>query len=105
MKSTGIVRNTDKVGRIVLPIELRQTLYIAEGDPLEIYTEEDKIILKNIIHPVFSAEAQKKCYPYKENISALNVKRTDGQRTKSIKSCLIIYQTAFLYYYKCMAVL
>ena len=46
MKSTGIVRNTDKVGRIVLPIELRQTLYIAEGDPLEIYTEEDKIILK-----------------------------------------------------------
>ena len=48
MKSTGIVRNTDKVGRIVLPIELRQTLYIAEGDPLEIYTEEDKIILKKL---------------------------------------------------------
>ncbi|EEG30431.1 transcriptional regulator, AbrB family [[Clostridium] methylpentosum DSM 5476] len=46
MKSTGIVRNTDKVGRIVLPIELRQSLYIDEGDALEIYTEDDKIILK-----------------------------------------------------------
>ena len=37
MKSTGIVRKVDELGRIVLPIELRRTLDIAERDPLEIY--------------------------------------------------------------------
>ena len=47
MKSTGIVRKVDELGRIVLPIELRRTLDIAERDPLEIYTEgNDTIILK-----------------------------------------------------------
>ena len=46
MKSTGIVRKVDELGRIVLPIELRRTLNIAEKDPLEIYVEEDSIILK-----------------------------------------------------------
>jgi transcriptional pleiotropic regulator of transition state genes len=47
MKSTGIVRKVDELGRIVLPIELRRTLDIAERDPLEIYTESnDTIILK-----------------------------------------------------------
>ncbi len=46
MKSTGIVRKMDELGRIVLPIELRRTLDIAEKDPLEIYVDEDTIILK-----------------------------------------------------------
>lgn len=46
MKSTGIVRKVDQLGRIVTPIELRRTLGIAEGDPLEIFIEEDLIILK-----------------------------------------------------------
>lgn len=47
MKSTGIVRKVDELGRIVLPIELRRTLDIAERDPLEIYIEgNDTIILK-----------------------------------------------------------
>ena len=46
MKSTGIVRKVDELGRIVLPIELRRTLDIAEKDPLEIYVSEDSIILK-----------------------------------------------------------
>ena len=45
MKSTGIVRQIDALGRIVLPIELRRTLEIAEGDPLEIYVEGGNIIL------------------------------------------------------------
>ena len=39
MKATGIVRNVDELGRIVLPIELRRTLDIAERDTLEIYVE------------------------------------------------------------------
>ena len=46
MKSTGIVRKLDELGRITLPIELRRTLNVQERDPLEIYVEEDKIILK-----------------------------------------------------------
>ena len=50
MKSTGIVRKVDELGRIVLPIELRRTLDIAEKDSLEIYVDEDSIILKKY-HP------------------------------------------------------
>lgn len=46
MKSTGIVRKLDELGRITLPIELRRTLDVQERDPLEIYVEEDRIILK-----------------------------------------------------------
>lgn len=46
MKSTGIVRKIDGLGRIVLPIELRRTLDIDLGDSIEIYTEHDMIILK-----------------------------------------------------------
>jgi transcriptional pleiotropic regulator of transition state genes len=46
MKTTGIVRQMDSLGRIVLPIELRRTLDIAQKDSLEIYVEEDRIVLK-----------------------------------------------------------
>ena len=46
MRTTGIVRKLDDLGRIVLPIELRRTLDIAERDELEIYLEDDKVILK-----------------------------------------------------------
>ncbi len=46
MKSTGIVRKVDELGRIVLPIELRRTLDIAIKDPLGIYVEGNNIILK-----------------------------------------------------------
>jgi len=46
MKSTGIVRKVDELGRVVLPIELRRTLNIDIKDSLEIYVENDSIILK-----------------------------------------------------------
>ena len=46
MKSTGIVRKLDELGRIVLPIELRRTFNIEEKDAVEIYVEGDTIILK-----------------------------------------------------------
>jgi transcriptional pleiotropic regulator of transition state genes len=46
MKSTGIVRKVDELGRIVIPIELRRTLDIEEKDALEIYVNEAEIILK-----------------------------------------------------------
>jgi AbrB family transcriptional regulator, transcriptional pleiotropic regulator of transition state genes len=46
MKSTGIVRKVDELGRVVIPIELRRTLGIAEKDALEIFVDGDRIILK-----------------------------------------------------------
>lgn len=46
MKSVGIVRKVDELGRIVLPIELRRTLDIAERDALEIFVSDDTILLK-----------------------------------------------------------
>lgn len=46
MKSTGIVRRVDELGRVVIPIELRRTLEIAEKDALEIYVDGEQIILK-----------------------------------------------------------
>lgn len=46
MKATGIVRRTDDLGRIVIPREIRRNLGIRDGDPLEIYTENNTIILQ-----------------------------------------------------------
>ncbi|MDZ5608581.1 AbrB/MazE/SpoVT family DNA-binding domain-containing protein [Bacillus pseudomycoides] len=46
MKATGIVRNTDKLGRIVIPMELRRMLNIKENDGMEIFVEDESIILK-----------------------------------------------------------
>ena len=46
MKSTGMVRKVDELGRVVLPIELRRTMDIQEKDPLEIYVEGENIILR-----------------------------------------------------------
>ena len=46
MKSTGVVRKIDELGRIVLPIEIRNNLDIKSRDAVEIFVEEDKIILK-----------------------------------------------------------
>lgn len=46
MKSTGIVRKVDELGRIVLPIELRRTLDIDERDSLEIYVDNGTVVLR-----------------------------------------------------------
>lgn len=50
MKSTGIVRKLDELGRVVLPIELRRTMDLNIHDTVEIFVEDDKIILKKY-HP------------------------------------------------------
>lgn len=49
MKSTGVVRKIDSLGRIVFPIELRRNLNLNEGDSLEIYTEGEQIILSKYV--------------------------------------------------------
>ena len=46
MKATGIIRRVDELGRVVLPIELRNKFEITEKDPMEIFVEGSSIILK-----------------------------------------------------------
>lgn len=46
MKSIGIVRKVDDLGRLVIPKELRKTMNISKKDPMEIFVEEEKIILR-----------------------------------------------------------
>ena len=49
MKSTGMVRKVDELGRVVIPIELRRSLGIKEKDAIEIYIDGDQIILKKYV--------------------------------------------------------
>lgn len=49
MKSTGIIRNIDELGRIVIPKEMRTKMNIASSDPVEIYVDGDKIILTKYV--------------------------------------------------------
>ena len=46
MKATGIIRRVDELGRVVIPIEIRNQFNIAEKDPIEIYVDDSSIILK-----------------------------------------------------------
>ena len=46
MKETGMVRRIDELGRVVIPKEIRKTLRIKVGDPLEIFTDRDELMLK-----------------------------------------------------------
>ena len=69
MKSTGIVRHIDNLGRITLPIELRKTLNMACGDPLEIYTEGNSVILRKHESSCVFCGNNKKVTLYKEEHS------------------------------------
>ena len=57
MKATGIVRRIDDLGRIVIPKEIRRTLRIREGDPLEIYTEKDGEVIFKKYSPMGDLDA------------------------------------------------
>lgn len=57
MKSTGIVRKVDELGRVVIPKELRRTLDIKEGDPLEIYVDGDRVVLRKYEPAIGSPKA------------------------------------------------
>ena len=46
MKATGVVRRVDELGRVVLPCELRRVMHIQDRDPLEVFVDGDKIVLK-----------------------------------------------------------
>ena len=65
MKATGIIRKVDELGRIVLPIELRRNLDIAERDELEIYVDGDSIILRKYQSACVFCESTKKIVSYR----------------------------------------
>ncbi len=81
MKSTGVVRKVDELGRIVLPIEIRKIMDINEKDAIEIFTDDDKIILQKY-HPacIFCNNA--------DNIVYFNGKRVCTDCLAKIKSQL-----------------
>ena len=83
MQDTGIVRRIDELGRVVIPKELRKTLRIREGDPLEIYTNKDELIFKKY-SPISSINA------YAEAVA-------DGIEEVIEKTCIITDNDAVVY--------
>lgn len=49
MKATGIIRRVDDLGRVVIPKEIRRACNIREGDPLEIFLEDDGVVFKKYL--------------------------------------------------------
>ena len=86
MKATGIVRRIDELGRIVLPIELRQTMDIEERDRVEIYLEGDLIIVRKFEQTCLFCGTARNLIAFKEKsvcrdcIRALNKKPTIKRR-------------------------
>lgn len=68
MKSTGIVRKVDELGRVVIPIELRNQFQIAEKDPIEIFVDGTSIILKKYEKSCFFCGNTKKLLTYKDKL-------------------------------------
>ncbi|WP_047154265.1 AbrB/MazE/SpoVT family DNA-binding domain-containing protein [Aneurinibacillus tyrosinisolvens] len=68
MKSTGIVRKVDELGRVVIPIELRRTLGIGEKDALEIYVDGERIMLKKYEPACIFCGSSENTVTYKEKI-------------------------------------
>ena len=66
MKSTGVIRHIDNLGRITLPIELRKNFNMACGDPVEIYTEGNSVILKKHETNCIFCGSSKKILIYKD---------------------------------------
>ena len=66
MKSTGIVRTVDELGRVVIPIEIRNKFDIAEKDPIEIYVDGSNIILKKYEQSCIFCGSSKDLSDYKE---------------------------------------
>lgn len=68
MKSTGIIRKVDELGRVVIPIELRNTLKIAEKDPIEIFVDGTSIVLKKHESTCVFCGNSKKLVEYKNKL-------------------------------------
>lgn len=68
MKSTGIIRKVDELGRIVIPMELRNKLNISVKDPIEIYVEGTSIVLKKFEPNCIFCGNSKNLVTYKDKL-------------------------------------
>lgn len=68
MKSTGIIRKVDELGRVVIPIEIRNKFEIAEKDPIEIYVEGSSIVLKKFEQNCIFCGSTKDLVEYKDKL-------------------------------------
>ena len=68
MKSTGIVRKVDELGRVVIPIEIRNKFDIAEKDPIEIFVDGSSIILKKYAPNCIFCGNAKNLMTYKDRL-------------------------------------
>ena len=84
MKSTGIVRKVDELGRIVIPREIRNKFVIAEKDPLEIYVDGSSIILKKYEpNCIFCGNIDKRYEKADRYILAISKILQDNQNNKN----------------------
>ena len=82
MKSTGIVREIDTLGRIVLPIELRRTFDISAKDAIEVYTDHDMIILKKFQHSCLFCGEGDNLIEYKDKYVCPNCLKALNKRSE-----------------------
>ena len=68
MKSTGMIRKVDELGRVVIPKEIRKKLDIEERDPIEIYIDGESIILKKFESSCIFCGNMEDVVPYKEKL-------------------------------------
>lgn len=68
MKSTGMMRRVDELGRVVIPKEIRKKLNISEKDPLEIYVEGRSIVLKKVELSCVFCGSNKNLIKYKDKL-------------------------------------
>lgn len=78
MKATGIVRKIDHLGRVVLPIELRRVLDIDKDSALEIYVENDSIILRKYEPACIFCKSTQNVKPYLERNICCDCRRQIG---------------------------
>ena len=79
MKSTGIIRRVDELGRVVIPIEIRNQFNIAEKDPIEIYVEGSSIILKKFEPNCIFCGNTKNLLNYHDKLICKNCSKKIGQ--------------------------
>lgn len=72
MKSTGIIRKVDELGRVVIPKEIRENLEILEKDPVEIFVDGNKVIIKKYNPTCCFCGETKKLSIYKEKLVCRN---------------------------------
>ena len=79
MKSTGIIRRVDELGRVVIPIEIRNQFNIAEKDPIEIYVDGSSIVLKKFEPNCIFCGSTENLYNFNDKLICENCSKKIGK--------------------------